>query len=271
MSPVSPTLRVEGRYFADGCLAVGGVDEVGRGAWAGPVSVGIAVVTPGCGRKLPRGVRDSKQLTPEERESLFEPLGRACAAWAVGHASAEECDGLGMTVAQRLAARRALERLDVVPDVLLLDGRFDFLADRVLGTSDFPPVRMIVKGDASSKAIAAASVLAKVTRDRLMAEEAESYPWYGFERNRGYPTPVHKMALASWGCTPIHRTTWAFADGLWFRPCGKPTMLHGGGLQSALFDLRGLGDLAAEEMLAAEPLADEELEAVLEEVGAGVA
>jgi ribonuclease HII len=261
----SPTLRVEGRYFADGCTAVGGVDEVGRGAWAGPVSVGIAVVTPGSGRSIPRGVRDSKQLSFEEREALFEPLRRTCASWAVGHASAEECDGLGMTVAQRLAARRALEQLDVMPDVLLLDGRFDFLADRVLGTSDFPPVRTIVKGDASSKAIASASVLAKVTRDRLMAEEAEHYPWYAFERNRGYPTPAHKMALATWGCTPIHRTTWAFVDGLWFPPCGQATLLHRGGLQPALFDARELG-----EALAAGRLVEAELEAVLEEVGAGV-
>lgn len=212
---------MEGRCFADGALAVGGVDEVGRGAWAGPVSVGIAVVTPGSGRRIPKGVRDSKQLTHDEREALFEPLKRGCAAWAVGHASPEECDELGMTVAQRLAARRAMERLDVVPDLLLLDGRFDFLADRVLGTSDFPPVRTIVKGDTSSKAIASASVLAKVTRDRLMAEESEHYPWYCFERNRGYPTPAHKMALATWGCTPFHRKSWAFVSNLLFRPGGS--------------------------------------------------
>lgn len=213
-----PSLRAEGRHLAAGCSAVGGVDEVGRGAWAGPVSVGIAVVTHGSGRRIPRGVRDSKRLGVEEREALFEPLKAGCADWAVGHASSEECDRLGMTVAQRLAARRAFERLEVVPDVLLVDGRFDFLADRTLATSDFPPVEMIVRGDSISKAIASASVLAKVTRDRMMAEEAEHYPWYGFERNRGYPTPVHKMALTTWGCTPIHRSSWAFVDGLWFRP-----------------------------------------------------
>lgn len=211
---VSPTMRVEGRYFADGCVAVGGVDEVGRGAWAGPVSVGIAVVSAGSGRRLPKGVRDSKQLTWSEREALFEPLKRACVTYGVGHASNKECDALGMTVAQRLAARRALEQLSVVPDVLLLDGRFDFLTDRTLELSGFPPVRMIVRGDSTSKAIAAASVLAKVTRDRIMALESEHYPWYGFESNRGYPAPVHKMALATWGCTPFHRKSWAFVDGL---------------------------------------------------------
>ena len=220
MSAGFPSLRVEGRCFADGFAAVAGMDEVGRGAWAGPVSIGIAVVTQGCGRKIPKGVRDSKQLTWSERESLYEPLSRSLASWAVGHASNEECDELGMTVAQRLAAKRALDQLEVVPDVVLLDGRFDFLADRVAGVSDFPPVRLIVKGDTSVKSISAASVLAKVTRDRLMALESDHYPWYGFERNRGYPAPVHKMALHHWGCTPLHRRTWAFVDGLWYRPPG---------------------------------------------------
>jgi ribonuclease HII len=212
----SPTLRIEGRYFAEGCATVAGIDEVGRGAWAGPVSVGVAVVTPGSGRKLPKGVRDSKQLTLLERESLFGPVARSVASWAVGHASNEECDELGMTRAQRLATRRALDQLDVEPDMLLLDGKFDFLNDG----PDVIPVRMIVRGDSSSKAIAAASILAKVTRDRLMAVESEHYPWYGFERNRGYPSPSHKMALAAWGCTPFHRRSWAFVGGLLFQPAG---------------------------------------------------
>jgi ribonuclease HII len=236
-------MRVEGRYFADGCTAVAGMDEVGRGAWAGPVSVGVAVVTQGSGRRMPKGVRDSKQLTWAERESLFEPLARSVASWAVGHASNEECDELGMTAAQRLAARRAFDRLDVEPDVILLDGKFDFLhheppplpedqptlfatPDSVrsarrraaLVDTNFPPVRLIVRGDSSAKTIAAASVLAKVTRDRLMAEESEHYPWYAFDRNRGYPAPHHKMALATWGCTPFHRHSWAFVDGLMWRP-----------------------------------------------------
>src|SRR5581483_5883845 len=103
----TPTMRIEGRYFADGYAAVAGIDEVGRGAWAGPISVGIAVVTPGSSRRIPKGVRDSKQLTWAEREAMFEPLARSVASWAVGHASNIECDTLGMTAAQRLAARRA--------------------------------------------------------------------------------------------------------------------------------------------------------------------
>jgi ribonuclease HII len=249
----SPTMRVEGRYFADGFATVAGVDEVGRGAWAGPVSVGVAVVTAGSSRRIPKGVRDSKQLTWAEREALYQPLSRAVADWAVGHASNEECDSLGMTAAQRLAARRAFDQLDVQPEMLLLDGKFDYLHyerpacedeespeqlafgegegwDRTVVctcphpeapipiASDFPPVRLIVKGDASSKAIASASVLAKVTRDRLMAVESDHYPWYAFERNRGYPAPQHKMALATWGCTPLHRRSWAFVEGLLWQP-----------------------------------------------------
>ncbi|MGH9169461.1 MAG: ribonuclease HII [Acidimicrobiales bacterium] len=246
-----PTMRVEGRCFAEGCSAVAGVDEVGRGAWAGPVSVGVVVVTPGSGRRIPKGVRDSKQLTFAEREALFEPLARSVASWAVGHASNEECDELGMTAAQRLAARRAFDQLDVAPDLVLLDGKFDFLhheppelaqqslfetplaahtrrSGREVGT-DFPPARMIVKGDDSVKAIAAASVLAKVTRDRVMAEESEHYPWYAFDRNRGYPAPHHKMALATWGCTPFHRHSWAFMDGLLWRPA-LPDLSNGWGI-----------------------------------------
>ncbi len=247
--PSLPSLRVEGRYFADGCSAVAGMDEVGRGAWAGPVSIGIAVVTPGCGRRIPKGVRDSKQLLWAEREKLFVPLGRSLASWAVGHASNEECDALGMTIAQRLAAKRALEQLDVRPDVVLLDGRFDFLADKVAGVSDFPPVRLIVRGDTSAKSISAASVLAKVTRDRLMAEESEHYPWYGFESNRGYPAPLHKMALASWGCTPLHRKTWAFVAGLQYRPAGWEELLLRRGLLREPED--ALGDDVAHDLVGA--------------------
>jgi len=244
-----PSLRVEGRYFADGCEAVAGMDEVGRGSWAGPVSIGIAVVTPGSGRRIPKGVRDSKQLLRSERERLFAPLGRSLAAWAVGHASNEECDELGMTVAQRLAAKRALDQLEVRPDVVLLDGRFDFLADKVAGVSDFPPVRLIVKGDASAKSISAASVLAKVTRDRLMAREAEHYPWYGFESNCGYPSPAHKMALASWGCTPFHRRSWAFVAGLQYHPPGWEELLARRGLLREPED--ALGDDVAHDLVGA--------------------
>jgi ribonuclease HII len=260
-----PSLRIEGRYFADGCSAVGGVDEVGRGAWAGPVSIGIAVVTPGCGRRLPRGVKDSKQLTAAERESLFGPLSRSLASFAVGHASNEECDELGMTAAQRIAASRAMEQLDVLPEVVLLDGRFDFLADRLSGVSEFPPVRTIVKGDATVKSIAAASIVAKVTRDRLMMAQSEHYPWYCFERNKGYPTPSHKAALAAWGCTPLHRSSWAFVDYLCYQPPG----LVGSAARLARA-MRGQGTLFPED-IEEDPFGSEPLSTAGQEEEAGAA
>ncbi len=212
--PDSPSLRAEQRWFADGLRSVAGVDEVGRGAWAGPLSVGVAVLTPASARRLPEDLRDSKQLTASRRKSVYAALVEGLPAWAVGHASNEECDSLGMTAAQRLAARRALAQLHTAPEMVLIDGKFDFLSD---GDGSMP-VETIVRGDASSKAIAAASVLAKVTRDEMMATEAEHYPWYGFESNRGYPAPVHKMALATWGCTPFHRRSWSYVDAMYFKP-----------------------------------------------------
>jgi ribonuclease HII len=243
-----PSLRIEGRYFAEGCQAVAGMDEVGRGAWAGPVSIGIAVVRQG-NRKIPRGVRDSKLLSWAEREKLYEPLCRSLSDWAVGHASNEECDELGMTLAQRLAAKRALDQLSIRPDVVLLDGHFDFLADKVSGVSHFPPVRLIVKGDNTARSISAASILAKVTRDRLMALESEHYPWYGFDSNRGYPAPVHKMALQALGCTPLHRHSWAFVESLYYRPAGWAELLARRGLLRETED--AFGDDIAHDLVGA--------------------
>ena len=196
-----PSLALERALWDEGCEVVVGVDEVGRGSWAGPISVGAAV--------LPRDrrvykVRDSKMLTEEERERLYRRLTEWCQAWAVGHASQEECDELGMSAAQKLAARRAVEGLGVEPDVVLVDGLWDFVGAR--------RVRRIVKGDASCLSIATASVLAKVTRDRIMRAEAHHYPGYDFELNKGYPCPRHKAALAAWGPTAIHRRAWVFMD-----------------------------------------------------------
>ncbi len=151
-------------------------------------------------------VRDSKMLTEAERERIFPRLTAWCAAWCVGHASQEECDDLGMSAAQKLAARRAIEGLGVVPDAVLVDGTWDFVGG--------PRVRRIVKGDASCLSIATASVLAKVTRDRIMRAEAQHFPGYDFELNKGYPCPRHKAALAAWGPTSIHRRAWVFMDHL---------------------------------------------------------
>jgi ribonuclease HII len=149
-------------------------------------------------------------LTEDERERLFDRVASWCRAWAVGHASQEECDTMGMTAAQKLAARRAIEGLGLVPDHVLVDGRWDFVG--------WASTQRIVKGDATCLSIAAASVLAKVTRDRLMRAEAEHFPAYDFDLNKGYPCPRHKMALKAWGPTTIHRRTWVFMEALPWGP-----------------------------------------------------
>jgi ribonuclease HII len=201
-----PTLRVERRHWQSGARVVCGIDEVGRGSWAGPVTV-AAVVAPD--RHL-SGVRDSKVLTPLEREACAARVREWALAIGVGHASHRECDDLGMTEALRRAAGRALEQVEhagFLPDRIVLDGSFDYLRRP-------HQVETIVKGDASVLSVAAASVVAKVVRDALMAEEAEHFPAYGFESNRGYPAPVHRHALCAYGPCAIHRRSWIFMDGL---------------------------------------------------------
>lgn len=180
-----------------------GMDEVGRGAWAGPLTVG-AVIVP-ADRRVYK-IRDSKMLTEHEREALFDRITAWAAAWAVGHASQVECDELGMSDAQRLAARRALDKLGSPPDRILLDGNWDFVGNG--------RVRTIVRGDRTSLSIAAASIVAKVSRDRLLRAASESFPMYNFEANKGYPCPLHKAALHAYGPSSIHRRSWAFMDGL---------------------------------------------------------
>lgn len=216
----SPTLSFEKELWESGRAVVVGMDEVGRGSWAGPLTVGAAVIP--VDRRVYK-IRDSKMLTEVEREALFDRVAGWCSAWAVGHASAAECDELGMSEAQRVAARRALDALPFQPDHVLIDGKWDFV-----GTGE---TQRIVRGDARSVSIAAASILAKVTRDRLMRAWADDFPGYNFEANKGYPCPVHKAALAAWGPTAIHRQSWVFMDHLpwnglarYFRPGSQPTL-----------------------------------------------
>jgi ribonuclease HII len=198
-----PSLAVERALWEDGHEVVVGVDEVGRGAWAGPIMVGAAVLPKD--RRVYK-VRDSKMLREVERERLFGRIAAWCQAWAVGAASQKECDEVGMAEAQRRAARRAIEGLGVTPDQVLVDGNWDFVG---LGCT-----RRIVKGDATCLSIATASVLAKVTRDRIMREESIHYPGYEFDSNKGYPCPRHKMALHAYGPSAIHRRTWIFMEHL---------------------------------------------------------
>ena len=204
-----PTLRLERRCWAAGDRVVVGIDEVGRGAWAGPVTVGAVVSAP----EHVRGIRDSKLLTRPERQRAAASVQAWALATAVGHASYEECDALGMTAALRTAAQRALAQLAArgyEPDRIILDGNHDYL-----GRSD--RVRTVVKADVSVLAVAAASCIAKVARDAVMAEEAQHYPPYDFESNVGYPAPVHQCALRGYGPSAIHRRSWIFMDGLCWR------------------------------------------------------
>ncbi len=197
----APGLVVERGLRNRGIEVIVGMDEVGRGSWAGPLSVGAAIVP--MDRRVYK-IRDSKLLTEEEREALFDRIAEWCLAWSVGHASAAECDDLGMSEAQRIAARRAIDGLGIEPQHVLLDGKWDFVGGAT----------RIVRGDRTTLSIAAASILAKVTRDRMMRLEAEHYPGYNFEANKGYPCPTHKAALQAWGPTSIHRRSWVFMDHL---------------------------------------------------------
>ena len=226
-----PTLEIERRLWRDGHRWVAGIDEVGRGAWAGPLSVGIAVVHAGVrAGSLPYWLRDSKMLSEKRRERVFDDVARWCADAAVGHATPEECDRLGMTRAWGLAAQRALCELEVAPDALVIDGPYDYL--RAAGGEPPEPcsealgrpgaqvpstVLMMIGGDARCAAVAAASVLAKVVRDRMMREEAVHFPAYGFDRNKGYPSARHQIALRGYGLSAIHRRSWAYVAGLPWR------------------------------------------------------
>jgi ribonuclease HII len=199
----APTRYLEQELQAAGHEIVVGIDEVGRGAWAGPLMVGAAVL-PADTRVL--GVRDSKMLSEVERERLFDRVAGWCTTWAVGGASQEECDELGMAAAQKLATQRAIEGLSLRPDAAIVDGKWDFVRPHVRH------VEMKIKADAYCLSVAAASILAKVTRDRIMREMSSSFPHWHFDTNKGYPCPLHKTALLGYGASSIHRKTWVFMD-----------------------------------------------------------
>lgn len=199
----SPGTGFESNLWSDGSTTVVGVDEVGRGSWAGPLTIG-AVVIPKHQRIYK--VRDSKQLTESEREAMYDRITGWAEQWAVGHATHAECDALGMSDAQRLATNRALDALDVDIDHVLVDGKWDFVGRGNTTT--------IVRGDSKSLSIAAASIIAKVTRDRMMRRAALDFPWYSFDTNKGYPCARHRAALDALGPSTIHRTSWAFMPGL---------------------------------------------------------
>ena len=246
--PAGPTLRHE-RTFADqGFRILAGCDEVGRGALAGPVTVGMVAVDLASVRPL-KGVRDSKLLAPADRLELVPRIQAWAAASGVGHATAAEIDRLGLTGALRLAGTRAWAQVCTVltPDVVLLDGNYNWLSPAqpslfdafeepgagvradaaadagavgpgrgtithaVPAESALPchaPVRTRIKADLSCLSVAAASVLAKVARDALMGEYAREYPQYGWHENKGYATDAHRAGLAEAGPSPLHRLSW---------------------------------------------------------------
>lgn len=218
-----PHLRHERALLRTGLRYVAGMDEVGRGSLAGPVSVGVVVVDVAT-RSAPRGVADSKLLSPAARAALLPALGRWGVARAVGHASADEIDERGIVAALRLAGTRALRSvLTVVEqvDAVVLDGSHDWLTPPQLdlfGTQDelfgpprdlpAPAVHLKVKADRSCASVAAASVLAKCERDALMVQHASLHPQYRWEENKGYAAPEHVAALREHGPSPLHRRSW---------------------------------------------------------------
>jgi ribonuclease HII len=188
-----PHMRLE-----KGCpTPVCGVDEAGRGPWAGPVSAGAVILKP---RAIPKGVDDSKKVSAARRAELEVEIKARAVAWGVGFASVEEIAALNIVQATGLAMRRAVEAMGIAPVFALVDGNYAF---------DLPcPVKTVIGGDAISASIAAASILAKTARDRLMAEYDETYPGYGFSGHKGYRAQVHADALLKLGPSPIHRLTW---------------------------------------------------------------
>ncbi|GAA3542631.1 ribonuclease HII [Nonomuraea rosea] len=200
---MAPTYDIEHLLLSQpSTRTVAGIDEVGRGAWAGPVTV-CAVVTDLSAP--PAGLTDSKQVSAARRGPLAEELASWVAGAGFGEATHAEIDALGMTEALRRAARRALEALPVRPDALILDGKHDYIGPPW-------PVRLEVKGDSASISVAAASVLAKVRRDAYMG--TIGCDDYGFAENAGYPSPLHQEALARLGPTPHHRLSWSYLDDL---------------------------------------------------------
>jgi len=218
ISSDAPTLDLELELISAGAKYVAGVDEVGRGALAGPVSVGVAIVgadTP----QVPPGLRDSKQISREAREKLIAPVSAWVLEYAIGHVAASEIDQIGIVPALRLAWVRAHRQLSIKPDHVILDGKHNWILEPESDLFTTPisdivvPVTMKVKADAACASVSAASVLAKVARDDLMREAALIYPDFGWEGNVGYGSSDHMAAIARLGPTDLHRKSWNLPSG----------------------------------------------------------
>lgn len=188
-------LEYENKALAEGFEIICGVDEAGRGPLAGPVYAAAVILPKG---HIIDGVNDSKKISEKKREALFDKIIDECVCYSIGTASEKEIDEINILQATFLAMRRAVEGLEIKPDIALIDG------NRKPGLNSVEEWD-IVKGDAKSASIAAASILAKVSRDRYMLEMAEKYPQYQFEKHKGYGTKLHYEMLEKYGVSEIHR------------------------------------------------------------------
>lgn len=187
-------LEFESKAYSNGFCNVCGVDEAGRGPLAGPVCAAAVILPKGL---IIEGVNDSKKLTEKKREKIFDVIKEQAVSYGIGWASVEEIEEINILNAAMLAMKRAVENLSVTADFAYIDGNKTPPIDI--------PCEAVVKGDARSMSIAAASILAKVSRDRLMYEYAEKYPEYGFDKHKGYGTKLHNEKILEFGAAPIHR------------------------------------------------------------------
>ena len=188
-------IAFDARLRETGAALLAGVDEAGRGPLAGPVYAAAVILSP---ERIPAGLNDSKKLTEKKREQLFDDIKREAAAFSIASASVEEIEEHNILGATFLAMRRAVEGLSVVPELVLIDGN-------QVPPGLPAPAQAVVKGDMLSATIAAASILAKVSRDRYMLELDREYPCYQFKKHKGYGTKAHYEALRAYGISPVHR------------------------------------------------------------------
>jgi len=194
MTKSAPDFTLEQSAIKAGNLLIAGIDEVGRGPLCGPVTAAAVILDP---QNIPAGLNDSKKLSAKRREALYDLLLK-CATVSIAHATVQEIDTLNILRASHLAMERAVEGLPQPPDHILVDGN-------LIPHGLTIPATAVIKGDAKSVSIAAASIMAKTVRDRLMVDLAQQYPGYGWDKNAGYPTAVHLEALQKLGVTPHHR------------------------------------------------------------------
>ncbi|MBI5302425.1 MAG: ribonuclease HII [Chloroflexi bacterium] len=199
MTKPTPSLKFENVLWSCGLVHIAGLDEVGRGAWAGPVVAGAVILPRDISRRALPGVRDSKLLSPRQRAALVAPIRDHACACATGLATRDEIDELGIVPATRLAMTRALDALGLAPDALLIDA--------LALPARNEPQTSIIRGDQQSLSIACASILAKVTRDEMMIALDAQIPGYGFARHKGYGTVLHRAALATLGVSREHRVS----------------------------------------------------------------